>query len=328
MRLIGVTPSTAPVGGIAKLLDYTVHAARLGYEAIFAPLDVRDGESVLFEKPYFLRHGHTVEVTRFFEIEPRPGDVVLFTLPSNHKHILAHYAQVDARLIHLIQNVRHANIHFDSGYAFRLLAKPMTRIAITAPVRDAVAPFVEDRERLHLINHGFDFQSFDRRPLPDDPMAIAYNTFKSDLGEEIVAAATDAGLDVPVHVVKRGASWEELARSYHSATVFLGTPLMEEGLYLPALEAMAAGCVPILSDAGGTRFYTDFDENALEVGFENISGYVHALLQLRDNWDSLAQRLRCNAYETAKGMDLDLECDGFEALMSETAQRQPMMERV
>ena len=109
--------------------------------------------------------------------------------------------------------------------------------------------------------------------------------------------------------------WAELRELYHWADVFLATPLVEEGFYMPGLEAMAAGAVVISSDAGGNRAYCNFGENCIEVGLDDAPGYVSALEGLRTAGAGEVERLRRNGYETLGRHTLEHERKRFGEFM-------------
>ncbi|MDQ7832260.1 MAG: glycosyltransferase family 4 protein [Desulfovibrionaceae bacterium] len=318
-RVISVVPSTSSVGGIAKVLDYAVHAGRAGYQSYFAPLGKVSGDEGLFSKPYFVEHNSLVNIVPFDEIEPLESDILLFSLPSNHKRIIAKYCNNNIstnQLVHLVQNVRHTNIYFDNNYSFRLLTKPMTRICITQQVYDEVFPWVEDKENLHLIPHGFDFHFFDKKPMRNEAPSLVYNTFKGDFGGKIVDALKKTKHKLNVVKINSGISWDDLRAAYQGNTIFLGTPLREEGLYLPSLEAMAAGCAVVMPDAIGSRFYTVFGINCLETKYQDVDSYVEQLVDLIDNWKEQGYLLRLSAHSFAKRVGLEPEYEKFQSLLN------------
>lgn len=315
-RLVCFVPSDRPVGGIAKVLDYAVHAARHGVEVAFCTQVAELGheKSALFRKPYFETYGTAIGLGTAADLQPRADDVVLFSLPSSHFTLGSLYAaagQPPPTYIHLLQNVRVANTAFDGGYSYRLLPKPMHRICITQEVLDAAAPLVEGDAPLTLIPHGFDFDAFARTPGRLDPVVLTYNTFKGRFAEQVLEAFGARDEIAEVLVSRPGISWPDLQANYHRATVFLATPLPEEGLYLPGLEAMAAGHAVITPDAVGNRFYCDFDDNCALVPFEDIEAYCARLDWLIENWRGAAFEVREKAHRKAAGLGLDSECERF-----------------
>ena len=191
-RFISVVPSTASVGGIAKVLDYATHATRCGYESVFATVSNVLGTENLFSKPYYQKYKNKIKIMKFDQLSPHEDDIILFSLPSNHKKIVAKYANVNMKekqLIHIVQNVRHTNIYFDNGYAFRLLPKNILRICITDQVYNEIYDWVDNKSDLYLIKHGFDFNAFAKVPKKSDRISVTYNKFKSNLGDIILEEA-------------------------------------------------------------------------------------------------------------------------------------------
>ncbi len=93
------------------------------------------------------------------------------------------------------------------------------------------------------------------------------------MGDEVARYSRARGAS-SFRAIREPVGWDELRELYHWSDVFLATPLVEEGFYMPGLEAMAAGAVVISSDAGGNRAYCRFGENCVGVGLEDAGGYV------------------------------------------------------
>jgi glycosyltransferase involved in cell wall biosynthesis len=142
------------------------------------------------------------------------------------------------------------------------------------------------------------------------PLKVGYTTWKSAVGDLVAESlAKDPGFEF--RAIREPVGWDELRNLYHWSDVFLATPLVEEGFYMPGLEAMAAGAVVISSDAGGNRAYCNFGENCLQVGFEQAPDYVKALRSLQEHGSDEINRLRHNGYETVKLHTLEHERDRF-----------------
>jgi glycosyltransferase involved in cell wall biosynthesis len=97
--------------------------------------------------------------------------------------------------------------------------------------------------------------------------------------------------------------------------------LVEEGFYLPGLEAMAAGAIVLSPDAGGNRAYCEFGENCLRVEFDDPSSYIEALLSLRTADPAKLDRMRQRGYETTERHTLSREKERFGAFLERLTKR-------
>jgi glycosyltransferase involved in cell wall biosynthesis len=152
------------------------------------------------------------------------------------------------------------------------------------------------------------------------PIRVGYTTWKSGVGDE-VAALLKGSADFVFRAIRNPVGWGELRALYHWSDVFLGTPLAEEGFYMPGLEAMAAGAVVISPDAGGNMAYCEFGENCLGVGLDDAAGYVEVLEGLRAGDAGEVERLRRNGYETVGRHTLEHERDRFGEFMGRLTSR-------
>ncbi|PTW55731.1 hypothetical protein C8N35_11256 [Breoghania corrubedonensis] len=319
-RIFIVVPNYRQVGGIAKMLDYAVHADSQRYEVWFATNTNQHANAGLTAKPYYQRSPHEIQFTLLDRADLRDGDMVMISLPSDFYRVLERAKALgypDIRFIHLIQNVRHNNVFFDKSMARDLLMKNMPRICITDQVYDAVKRLVPDEELLELNFHGFDFEFF-RRPSikANRTLRLGYNLFKSNFGEKVREACEARGLPVEFEVVPRGVSWENLRAAYHACDAFIGTPLREEGYYLPGIEALAGGDILICSDAVGNRSYLAA-EAALTVGYEDVDDYLAKIDALLAMTPQARERLQAAAVDFASQFSLEMEKQGFRAFLAE-----------
>ena len=317
MRVICISPSLNPVGGVAKILDYTVHSSLLGYETIFAYDNASVGKKILMTKPYFKKNKDSITFVRFSDLKPQDNDIIFYSLPLHHKMVEKKYEFHNHNLIHIIQNVRHSNIFFEGGYSVELLGLEQTRISITEQVYNAINNWVIDSKNHFFVPHGFDFDFFKKKPLKrKSSKVVAYNSFKGDLGKKIRNAFYKAGGKAKFIEIPKGVSWKKLKSIYHQSDIFLATPLAEEGLYLPAMEAMAAGNLVITPNAIGNLFYCDFGINCLEVRLNNIDNYVRVLFdQLNVEETDHVFNIRQKAYDKVKNLGLEKEREGFDKVL-------------
>ncbi len=91
---------------------------------------------------------------------------------------------------------------------------------------------------------------------------------------------------------------EEVNKLYNQATVFVQTS-RHEGFSLPILEAMAAGCPVICTDAHGNRDFCFSGKNCLIVEHDDVEGLSQAIKRVfRDK--QLRERLSQEGVKTAK----------------------------
>ncbi|HEX2181445.1 MAG TPA: glycosyltransferase [Rubrobacteraceae bacterium] len=318
-RMYFMTPTFRPVGGVVKVFDYVNHAISLGYEPVVACPEPYKPGLPLFKIGRFsgISPGNGIRFTGLDKVSVGPHDLAFLSWPT-------HYEVVEPRLsrwtrheqvIFIVQNVRWANPLFAGGYALRLLSRPMARIMTNEVVLEAVKPYLNPSSMTEVIRLGNDSAFFAKRrtgPL-GSPLKVGYTTWKSDVGDRV--ASMLEGPEFSFRAIRDPVGWDELRELYHWSDVFLATPLVEEGFYMPGLEAMAAGAVVISSDAGGNRAYCRFGENCLEVGFEDAAGYADALRALKGYGVEEINRLRRGGYETVGLHTLEHERDGFGGFM-------------
>jgi GT2 family glycosyltransferase len=108
----------------------------------------------------------------------------------------------------------------------------------------------------------------------------------------------------------------EVNRLFNQATVFVQTST-HEGFCLPALEAMAAGCAVVCTDAHGNRDFCEDGTNCL-VPEREIGSVSRAIARLlRDN--GLRERLGRAGIETAADYAWSRRIDALERFLDEVA---------
>jgi glycosyltransferase involved in cell wall biosynthesis len=251
-----------------------------------------------------------------------PRDWALFSWPPHYEAVargmggdIAH-----ERVIHLVQNTRHANPAFADGYALRLLARPMARIMVAHEVMDAVRPHLNETSASTTIVEAHDWGFFHRVRRGGLPqrLSVGYTTWKSDLG---VRVQRRIGERCAFRSIRRTASWDEVRELLHWSDVFLCCPGPQEGFYLPGLEALAAGALVLTPDVGGNRAYCRFGENCLQVGFEDEDSYVAALGELEGYGPERVRKLRDRGYATLEDHRLERERLAFARFLLELSAR-------
>jgi hypothetical protein len=319
-RMYFFTPTLRPVGGVVKIFDYLNHARSLGYEPVVACPEPYKKTLPLFNISRFsdISPENGVRFTSLETVSVGPHDLAFLSWPTHYEIVerqLSRWTRHE-QIIFIVQNVRWANPRWINGYAVRLLTRPMARIMTNEVVLEAVKPYLNEKSMTEVIMLGNDSAFFarERNGSFGSPLKVGYTTWKSAAGDLVAESlAKDPGFEF--RAIREPVGWDELRSLYHWSDVFLATPLVEEGFYMPGLEAMAAGAVVVSSDAGGNRAYCNFGENCLKVGFEQASDYVRALRDLREYEPDEIERLRRNGYETVKLHTLEHERDRFAEFM-------------
>lgn len=314
-----VTPTYKPVGGVVKIMDYATHARSAGFE-----VSVRSPEPWTPALPLF-------EIDRFAELVDTPGvefhsrerldvqanDLLFVSLPDNYETAYRSLPRrmSPERIIHIIQSVRHVNPAWGGGYPLRLLTRPAARISINDVVAETIAPWLDPRSMHEVIGLGHDVGYFAKARAvgPRRPLRVGYTTWKSAVGDRVASVLGDDGYEF--RAIRTTAAWTELRDLYHWADVFLSTPGPEEGLYLPGVEAMSAGCLVITPDAGGNMVYCVPGENCILVTAEDEEDYARSLRQVADMTPAELKRIRRQAYTAVEQFSLEIERQLFHAFL-------------
>ncbi len=321
--LFALTPTYRPVGGVIKIFDYVAHAVDLGWRVVVCCPEPADPPPAVLGVPGLdrLAASDAISFRGDFRFGPTDRDAVFFSWPT-------HYAAVAQRLgrdfpldrvMHIVQNVRHANPAFADGYGIRLLARPLTRIVLSHQILAAIRPLVHPRSRTELIplGHRTEYFARSRSGGLESPVRVGYTTWKTDLGDR-VAARLRGDADFEFRGIGGVVGWAQLRELYHWCDVFLSTPSPQEGHYLPGMEAMAAGAIVVTPDVGGNRAYCRFGENCVQVGYDDVDGIVVALRDIRNGTTDVAA-LRRAGYEELAHHSLDQERERFARLLDAVA---------
>jgi glycosyl transferase family 1 len=311
-----LTPFFKANGGVVKIMDYVIHALAGGYRvSVWCPDEV-DPDLPLFAIERFRNLTENPDVR--FHSDPRlafrKNDLAFVSLPTNYE--LAYRSLSSGlspeRIIHIIQNVRHANPKWLDGYPLRLLTRPAARISTNPVVHEAIAPWLDPCSFHAVINLGHDVGYFrqDRlgSPLPR-PVRVAHTTWKSDIGDQVERHLADDSFTF--RSMRRQATWAELRELYHWADVFLCAPNPEEGFYMPALEAMEAGCIVVTPDVGGNMAFCRPGENCVLVEFQDVESYAAALRSISGWPTDTLDRFRRAGGAAATPFDLAAERKAF-----------------
>ena len=309
-----LTPTYKLVGGVVKIFDYLTHALAAGYQASVWCPERHDPQAPVFGIDRFAGLAERPDV-RFHSakrLEIGPRDLVFMSLPRNIDVVDRSLppGMSPERVIHIIQGVRHVNPGWAHGQPLRLLTRPLARISINDIVAETIRPWLDPRATHEVIPLAHDLDHFARqRSGPFSPrLRVAYTTWKSDLGDRTAQLLGDA---YEFRAVRDAVGWSELRDLYHWADVFLSTPSREEGLYLPGIEAMSAGCVVVTPDAGGNMSYCLPGENCVLVPFDDAGAYAQAVRDIAGWPQDQIERVRAAGHAATAPFDLAVERTSF-----------------
>jgi hypothetical protein len=112
-RLFVFSPTYRPVGGVVKLFDYARHALDLGIEPVFCIPERIPADAPLLRIERFrpLAPDAGIRHTEGYSVGIGPGDLSVFSWPPQYEVIAPRLdpGTPVERVIHLVQNVRHAD---------------------------------------------------------------------------------------------------------------------------------------------------------------------------------------------------------------------------
>jgi glycosyltransferase involved in cell wall biosynthesis len=215
------------------------------------------------------------------------------------------------RVVNLIQHTRHGDLA-DARYSY--LSRPALRICVSPAVRDAVAPHV--RGDVAVIPNGIPLDLFRPRAGEKKEGSILVWAGKDPrLGERLGRTLREMGIHA--RVLHRSLSRANFAETLRSAGVFVGLPNEREGFFLPALEAMAAGCAVICAPAGGNESFCIDGETCLMARHGDLDDHLAAVERLLGD-RALAGALRTRGRVVAQEHSLGRERSAFYELIERT----------
>ncbi len=214
--------------------------------------------------------------------------------------------------INLIQGVRHGR---PGTELYDFLARKAVRICVSQEVADSINATGRVNGPVLVIPNGIDIEPV--APFDDDNgdrrrSALIVGYKQPRLAREIARRLEAA--DVEHHALMEFLPRKEYLEMLPRHQVAVCLPLAEEGFYLPALEAMASGCVVVTTDCIGNREYCAGDRNCLVADRDAeslVASTMHAL-----NLSQAERRvLRVGARATAMSHSLGEERRRFHTVL-------------
>lgn len=210
-------------------------------------------------------------------------------------------------VINLVQGVRHADpAHPLSAF----LSRRAIRICVGAPVAEAILATGLVNGPVRVIQAGL------RLPA-QTPSVARSGIFIGALKQPALGRALAARLQRDGRAATLADRWiprEQYLAQLAAAEIAVLLPVASEGLFLPALEAMAFGCATVVPDCIGNRAYLVPGSNAL-VPPMRLDELLAAIVQLDD--PGLRARLSQAGPQTAARFDLGRERAALHALLDD-----------
>ena len=306
-----------PTGGHLKHSHYFDHVARLpGFEPAITFGEEPSEPSFARERDRYWPSGPDGPAERW---DPRPGDVLFLEGASDWPFLARSGLENLANpRINFIQHVRHA---FEDNVRYPYLVERAIRICVSREVADAIAATGRTNGPILTIPNGIDIPPFE--PAGEGSPA-GYGTRPVSVtiaGYKDPELARDLSQRLDFHRIAHRALAEFHDRSRYLALlaesrVAVCLPRAAEGFYLPALEAMAMGCVVVTLDCIGNRGFCLHEENCLvaERSPESLLAMTRRALAM-----SAPERagMHRRARETAARHSLDAERARFHAVLAD-----------
>ena len=303
-RIYFLLPTFQPMGGMVRDLCFAHHALTLGYEPVVCCIHPYEKALPIFNIPRLseLSPENGIRFADPRDIVVGPGDLAFFCgvgMYETLQHRLSRWTRHE-QVIQAVRGIRPTDPSYTDGYALRLLTRPMARMVTNDIVLEAVRPYLSRDSFTEVIKVGHDTEFFSKERTGGfgGRIKVAYTTWKSEVGDRVASSLRNSSFEF--RAIGDQATWEELRELYHWADVFLATPLVQEGFYLPGIEAMAAGNIVLTPDVGGNRTYCRFGENCLLVDWEDAASYVDILRSLALESPKKVERMRSLGYETLR----------------------------
>lgn len=215
-------------------------------------------------------------------------------------------------VINLVQHVRHAD---PEQTLYEFLAYPAVRICVSHEVADAINATGRVNGPIRVIENGIDLERLKGNR--------AWSERKTDalvIGAKQPSMAKAVGSALQglkrVEVLERFVPRAELIDRLKDTRIAVCLPNATEGFYLPALEAMAAGCLVICPDCVGNRGFCKADKTCVMP--ENNGPAIARAVGALQKWSvSRREQLRRNAQEQSRYFDIRREREHFHHLLAE-----------
>ena len=249
-----------------------------------------------------------------------PGDRdVLFLAGVDWRYLIGNGLEALGNpRINLIQGMRHAHAGTE---LYRYLSEKAVRICVSREVADAVSATGRTRGPVLIIPNGVDVAPFEPTATGSP---IAYDTRRSGVtivGYKRPDLARNLSHRLEAEHIEHRLLTEFLDRHAFLALlaesrVAVCLPYVEEGFYLPAIEAMASGAIVVTLDCIGNRSFCRHEDNCL-VAEHNPASLLSATRSALALSAPAREHIHQRARETAADHSLAAERARFQAILND-----------
>jgi glycosyltransferase involved in cell wall biosynthesis len=129
-----------------------------------------------------------------------------------------------------------------------------------------------------------------------------------------IASSAETALN-PIYPIKIGVPQDEFCSTIRSCDVYISNSTDREGFGLPAMEAMASGLVPILSDINCYRSFSGSSDHCIFVPEGDSGATFKAIERLYRMNPSEFQSMREKSIAVSNDFSFDRACARFEELL-------------
>jgi hypothetical protein len=207
------------------------------------------------------------------------------------------------QVINLVQHVKHADA---DDPRFPYLQRPALRICVSEAVREAISPHAAGE--VTTVPAGVPLDLFRATGTREPGAVLVLATKQPKFGRRLTQALRAEG--TPITLLDEPVARRDFATMLQRAEVFVGLPNEREGLYLPGIEALAAGACLVCADAAGNSGYCIDGESALVPAAGDLDEHVQAVRKLLSD-RGLRDSLRRRGRAIAEAHSLEAERDAF-----------------
>jgi glycosyltransferase involved in cell wall biosynthesis len=288
------------LGGHLKVFDYLRHAAA---SQLFEPVLYLSPESTMMPAQHLVPE--TIRIVR------EPIDAPAYFIAGlNWRMLDERGVNLSGKaIVNLIQGLRHA-MPGDPRRAF--LSRPAMRICVSRAVEQALRKTHLAAGEVITIPNGVDTEYLARFAVETKRPGVFIGGLKNPpVAQALASSLQNNGIsvDLCVKLIPR----EEFLTRMALQKIAVLLPHPYEGFFLPALEAMAMGCVPVLPHCEGAAEFCIDGETCITVTGtpEALHGAVERILNDGERQAQIVRRASLKAAEHS----LARECELFTGVL-------------